>query len=381
MNSVVILRSFTFSASRSRPGPLLAALSILFAAVLASAVFSAQEATKSLAGSAIVKDAAGPQAMMKAVCIHEYGGIDKLKYEDVPRPTPADDEMLVRVHAAGINPVDDKIRSGAFSAFTNYRMPLILGWDVSGVVEQVGKKVTKYKVGDAVFAYMNIQKPGAYAEFAVVREADACPKPAKLTHIQAAAIPLAATTAWQALVDNAKLEKGQTVLIHGAAGGVGHFAVQIAKARGAKVIATGSTKSLPFLKELGADVSIDYTAAKFEDIAKDVDVVLDTIGGDTQQRSFNVLKKGGVLVSVVQPPDQALAKERGVRALIFLAHPDGPELAEIVKLVDAGKLKPTVSKTFPLSEASKAHEQIETKHTKGKIVLEVVESAAPIKSR
>jgi NADPH:quinone reductase-like Zn-dependent oxidoreductase len=276
------------------------------------------------------------------------------------------------VHAAAINPVDDKVRSGMFSAFMKYPMPLILGWDVSGVVEQVGKGVTKFKVGDAVFAYMNIQKAGAYAEYAVVREADACPKPEKLTHVQAAAIPLAATTAWQALIDTAKLEKGQTVLIHGGAGGVGHFAIQIAKARGAKVVATGSTKSLPFLRELGADTAIDYTAAKFEDVVKDVDIVLDTIGGDTQTRSFAVLKKGGMLVSIVQPPDQTMAKAKEVRAAIFLAHPDGAELAEIVKLVDSGKLKPTVSQTFKLADASKAHEQIETKHTKGKIVLEVL---------
>jgi NADPH:quinone reductase-like Zn-dependent oxidoreductase len=319
------------------------------------------------------------QATMKAVRIHEFGGVDKLKYEDAPRPAPGDDDLLVRVHAAGVNPVDDKVRSGMFGSFG--KLPMILGWDVSGVVEQVGKNVTKYKTGDAVFAFMSIRASGAYAEYAIVPAADACPKPAQLTHVEAAAIPLAAMTAWQALVDTAKLEKGQTVLIHGAAGGVGHFAVQIAKTRGAKVIATGSTKSQSFLKELGADVAIDYSTSKFEDIAKDVDVVLDTIGGETQERSLAVLKKGGMLVSIVQPPDQAKAKELGIRAAIFLAHPDGAELAEIAKLVDAGSLKPTVSKTFPLSEAAKAHEQIETKHTKGKLVLEVVPENSPAKAK
>jgi NADPH:quinone reductase-like Zn-dependent oxidoreductase len=331
-----------------------------------------QDATKSASTAATARDSASAQTTMKAVRIHDYGGIEMLKYEDVPRPTPSDHELLVRVHAAGVNPVDDKVRSGMLANFVKFPMPLILGWDVSGVVEQVGKAVKKFKIGDAVFAYIDLKHAGAYAEYAIVGESEACPKPAKLTHVQAAAIPLAATTAWQALVDTAKIEKDQTVLIHGAAGGVGHFAVQIAKARGAKVIATGSTKSLPFLKELGADVTVDYTASKFEAVAKDVDVVLDTVGGDTQERSFSVLKKGGVLVSIVQPPDQMLAKENGVRAVIFLAHPDGAELAEISKLVDAGKLNPTVSKTYPLSEASKAHEQIETKHTRGKLVLEVL---------
>ena len=174
---------------------------------------------------------------MKAVRIHEYGGVEVLKYEDAPRPSPKAGELLVRVHAAGVNPVDDKVRSGMFSALMKFPMPLILGWDVSGVVEQVGKDVTKFKVGDAVFAYMDIKQPGAYAEYAIVRESEACPKPRSLTHVEAAAVPLAATTAWQALVDTAKIDKDQTVLVHGGAGGVGHFAIQIAKARGARVIA------------------------------------------------------------------------------------------------------------------------------------------------
>jgi len=354
-----------FTASRAASLALCGAL----ATMLCASMF-AQDA-KPIATSP-APNPAGAGTTMKAVRIHEYGGIDVLKYEDAPRPTPGAGELLVRVYAAGVNPVDDKVRSGAFSAFTKFPMPLILGWDVSGVVEQVGKDVTKFKAGDAIFAYMDIKQPGAYAEYAIVHETDACPKPTKLTYVEAAGVPLAATTAWQALVDTAKIESGQTVLIHGGAGGVGHFAIQIAKARGAKVIATGSAKSLAFMRQLGASVSIDYTAAKFEDFTQGVDVVLDTIGGDTQTRSFNVLKKGGILVSIVQPPDQALAKEKDVRAVIFLAHPDGAELAEISKLIQTDKLRPTVSKTFPLSDAAKAHEQIETKHTKGKVVLEVM---------
>lgn len=319
--------------------------------------------------------AAPSQSTMKAVRIHGYGGVDVLKYEEAPRPVAGDNDLLVRVHAAGVNPADAHVRGGKFAAFLKNTLPLVMGWDVSGVVEQTGKKVTRFKVGDAVFACMSVTSDGADAEYAIVPESDACSKPAKLTHVQAAAIPLAATTAWQALVDAAKLEKGQTVLIHGGAGGVGHFAIQIARARGAKVIATSSTANLPFLRELGADVAIDYSAARFEDVVKDVDVVLDTVGGETQERSFDVLKKGGILVSIAQTPDQEIAKAAGVRAAMFVSHPDGKDLAEISKLVDAGKLKPTVSKTYALSDAIKAHEQIETKHTKGKIVFDVMPEA------
>jgi NADPH:quinone reductase-like Zn-dependent oxidoreductase len=316
------------------------------------------------------------QSNMKAVRIHNYGGVEVLKYEEAPRPTPSDNDLLVRVHAAGVNPLDAHVRGGKFAAFLITTLPLVMGWDVSGVVEQTGKKVTRFKVGDAVYACMRATSNGADAEYTIVPERDACSKPAKLTHVEAAAVPLAATTAWQALFDTAKLEKGQTVLIHGGSGGVGHFAIQLAKAHGAKVIATGSAKNLSFLSELGADLAIDYSATKFEDVAKGVDVVLDTVGGETQERSFDVLKKGGILVSIAQPPDQEIAKAAGVRAVIFLSHPDGATLAEISKLVDAGKLKPTVSKTYALSDAVQAHEQIETKHTKGKIVFAVIPDAA-----
>jgi NADPH:quinone reductase-like Zn-dependent oxidoreductase len=328
---------------------------------------------------ALALNAASPQdapsATMKAVRIRDYGGVDVLTYESAPKPTPGDGDLLVRVHAAGVNPVDDKVRDGMFAAFLKSPMPLILGWDVAGVVESTGKNVTRFKTGDAIFAYMDVKLPGAYAEYAIVRESEACAKPASLTFVEAAAVPLAATTAWQALVDTAKLEKGQTVLIHGAAGGVGTFAVQIAKARGARVIGTASANSVHFLRDLGVDEAIDYSATRFEDVVKDVDVVLDPIGGDTQTRSFGVLKKGGILVSIVQAPDQAVAKEKGVRATIFLAHPDSEELAEIAKLIEAGKVKPIVSRVYPLEDARKAHEQIRTHHTRGKLVLAVVPEA------
>lgn len=324
--------------------------------------------TLAIAAAAIAADTA--PATMKAVRYHEFGPADKLVYEDAPIPTPADDEMLVRVHAAGVNPVDAKIRSGMFGK--GGTLPAIPGYDVSGTVEQAGKSVAKFKKGDEVFAYLSLQRAGAYAEFAIVKESEAALKPAKLTHEQAAAVPLASLTAWQALVDIAKLEQGQSVLIHGGSGGVGSFAVQIARARGAKIYATASEKNQQLLKDLGADVAIDYTHAKFEDIAKQMDVVLDTVGGETQARSFAVLKKGGIMVSIVGMPDQKKATDAGVRATALLVKPDATELAAIASLIQVGGIKPEVSKVLPLAEARQAHEQIETGHTRGKIVLQVV---------
>ncbi len=342
----------------------------VFVASFAAAVLALQSPTAQKASDT-----------MKAVRIHDYGESSVLVCEDAPRPTPADDELLVRVIAAGVNPVDDKIRSGDFKEYMKLPLPFVLGGDVAGVVESVGKKVSKFKAGDAVFAYVSLQRGGGYAEYAIAKESETALKAAKQKFVDAAAMPIAALTAWQALVDNAKLASGQTVLIHGAAGGVGSYAVQIAKSIGAKVIATGSTESQGFLKELGADVAIDYSKQKFEELAKDVDVVLDPIGGDTQTRSIATLKKGGILVSIVQPPDQAAATAAGVRATIFLAHPDANELASLAKLVDSGKLKSIVSKTYALCDAAKAHDQIHTGHTRGKLVLEVAKEPADAKQK
>lgn len=316
--------------------------------------------------------ASSPAPTMKAVRFHEYGPANNLKLEEVARPTPGADEILVKVHAAGVNPVDAKIRAGSLGKMA--RLPSTPGFDVSGVVEAVGKNVTRFKAGDEVFAYLSLQRAGAYAEYCAVKESEAAKKPAKLTHEQAAAVPLAALTAWQALIDTAKLEKGQAVLIHGGSGGVGSFAVQIAKARGAKVYATASTRNLQLLKDLGADEAIDYTREKFEDKVKDIDVVLDPIGGDTQARSFGVLKKGGALVSIIQPPDMKKAAAAGLRASIILVKPNAQQLGELGAMIDAGTVKPEVSLTLPLADAAKAHEQIETGHTRGKIVLKVVDS-------
>src|SRR5215471_16360480 len=209
--------------------------------------------------------AQSPTPMMKAVVIHEYGGPEVLKYEDIPRPEPKDDQLLIRVIAAGVNPVDGMIRSGMFANDGNRAFPIILGGDVAGVVEKVGNKITKFKAGDPVFAYVSLDNSGGYAQYALVSEREAAPKPKSLTYVEAAAVPIVAMTAWQALIDTAKLVAGQTVLIHGGSGGVGSLAIQIAKARGAKVIATASTANQQFLKQLGADVAIDYTKQKFED--------------------------------------------------------------------------------------------------------------------
>jgi NADPH:quinone reductase-like Zn-dependent oxidoreductase len=296
-----------------------------------------------------------------------------LKYEDAPRPEPKDDEVLIRVMAAGVNPVDAAIRAGRFHGGGG-KLPFIPGMDVAGVVEKTGAKITKFKAKDPVYAYLSFKEQGGYAEFAIAKENEVSIKPKTIAFEGAAAVPLAATTAWQALVDTAKIDKGQTVLIHGGSGGVGHFAIQIAKARGAKVIATASTANQDLLKELGVDQAIDYTTTKFEDVVKDVDVVFNAVRGDTLARSYGVVKKGGVIVSITGQPDQAECEKRGIRGASLMAHPDAKVLEELAKLIDAKKIKPVVSQVFPLAEAAKAHEQIATAHTRGKIVLKVTDA-------
>ena len=219
----------------------------------------------------------------------------------------------------------------------------------------------------------DLLRDGAYAEYIAVRESELALKPKSLHHVHAAAVPVGALTAWQALFDTGQLEAGQRVLIHAGAGGVGHLAIQLAKWKNAHVVATASTKNQEFLRELGADETIDYTQQRFEDVARDIDIVLDLIGGETQERSWQVLKKGGVLLSLVQPPSAEKAKELGVRATFVAGHPNGAQLAEIAKLIDAGKVKPTVDRILPLSEARRAHELSKSGHTRGKIVLRVKE--------
>lgn len=311
------------------------------------------------------------QPMMKAIVVHEYGGPEVLKYEDAPRPEPKENEVLVRVIACGVNPADPLVVSGRMAKEFGTHLPLIPGYDVAGVVEKTGAKVTKLKVGDGVYGYALFG--GGWAEYTVLAENEAAIKPKSTTYVEAAAVPLAALTAWQALIDNAKLSAGQTALIHGGSGGVGSFAIQIAKARGARVIATASTANQDLLKQLGADVTIDYTKTKFEEVAKEVDVVLDPVGRDTLARSYAVVKKGGIIVTLVARPDQAELDKYGIRGAPVWSKPDANELAEITKLIDEKKIKPVVTQVIPLREAVKANQQAATHHTRGKIVLKIAD--------
>jgi len=308
---------------------------------------------------------------MKAIVAHEYGGPEVLKLEDVPVPEPKENEILVRLIASGVNPADPLILGGKFAKEFGTHLPLILGYEMAGVVVKAGAKVTKLKVGDAVYAYL--LWGGGWAEYCISTEGESAAKPESLTFVEASAVPLAALTAWQALVDIGKLKAGQTVLIHGGSGGVGSFAIQIAKARGARVIATASTGNQELLKQLGADVAIDYTKQKFEEIAHDVDVVLDPVGRETLARSYGVVKKGGIVVTIVSRCDEAELKKHGIRGASLSSHPDASELSELTKLIDAGKIKPIVSQVLPLTDAAKADAQAATHHTRGKIVLKIAD--------
>ena len=308
---------------------------------------------------------------MKAIVLHEYGGLDKLRYEDAPRPEPKDDEVLIRVMAASVNPVDAAVRSGKFVKYFNTKLPLVPGMDAAGVIEKVGAKISKFKVGDPVYTFFTLKEEGGYAQFAVAKELEVSRKPQSLTFEQAAAVPAAGSTAWQALVDEGRLDYGQTVLIHGGSGGVGHMAIQIAKARGAHVIATASTANQDFLKQLGVDQAIDYTTTKFEDVAKDVDLVLDAVGGDTLTRSYGVVKKDGIIISIAGNLDDSALKKHGIRGVSISAAPETDTFDQLTRLIEGKKLTPLVSQTFPLQEAAKAQEQIQTRHTRGKIVLQI----------
>lgn len=310
---------------------------------------------------------------MKAVRIHAYGGPELLHYETAPRPVPNPDDLLIRVRAAAVNPVDWKIREGYLQGFLNHQLPLIPGWDVSGEVVNVGPEATGFKIGDAVYARPNIERDGSYAEYIAVKASEAAHKPARLSHDHAAAVPLAALTAWQALVDAAQLQAGQTVLIHAAAGGVGSFAVQLAKVRGAQVISTASAVNTGIVAELGADQFVDYTSTRFEEIVKDVDVVFDTLGGDTQDRSWQVLKPGGILVSIISLPAEETAARHGVRSAFVFVQPNGQQLTAIARLIDEGRMKPIIHTVLPLSEARQAQVISQGGHARGKIVLHVAD--------
>ena len=308
---------------------------------------------------------------MKAVVAHEYGGPEKLKLEEIPVPEPKEKEILVRVIASGANPADPLILGGKFAKEFGTHLPLVLGYDMAGVVVKTGSKVTKLKVGDPVYAYLLFG--GGWAEYCISNETESAMKPKSLGFVDASAVPLAALTAWQALIDIGKIDKGQTVLIHGGSGGVGSFAIQIAKARGARVIATASTPNQDLLKQLGADVAIDYTKQKFEEIAHDVDFALLPVGGETMTRTYGVMKKGGTIATLISRADPAELEKRGVRGAPIFSHPDATELTEITKLIDAGKIKPIVSQVLSLTDAAKADAQAETHHTRGKIGLKIAD--------
>jgi NADPH:quinone reductase-like Zn-dependent oxidoreductase len=276
--------------------------------------------------------------------------------------------VLVSVKAASINPVDFKIRSGKYPAVKEDRLPYTLGRDVSGIVEKCGAQATRFKIGDDVAGMVGIGG-GGYAEKVVLDEAATARKPSEIDYVQAAAIPLAGQTAWQGLFRYGQLKAGQAVLIHGGSGGVGHFAVQFAKAKGARVLTTVSTDNLAFARTLGADVVIDYKTQRFEDLARDLDMVFDLIDGETRERSWKTLKKGGVLVSTLSEPSQQSAALHGVRALRYTVEADGEELGEILSLVASGKVKPHVQKTFPLAQAAQALTCVEQGKSVGKVVL------------
>ncbi|KJY21283.1 MULTISPECIES: NADP-dependent oxidoreductase [Streptomyces] len=307
---------------------------------------------------------------MRAIVVKEWGGPENLVEREIERPEPGLGEVLVRVHAAGVNPVDWKTRaSGALIAWGETP---IVGWDVSGTVEAVGPGVTLYAPGDEVYGMPHFpRQAGGYAEYVVAPARHFARKPASLDHVQAAALPLAALTAWQALVDTAGITAGQRVLVHAAAGGVGHLAVQIAKARGAYVIGTASAAKHDVLRELGADELIDYRSVDFAEAVSDVDVVLDALGGETAERSLKVLRSGGHLVSL-PGPDSVPAGADGVNASWVLVDPDLKGLEAIADLADKGLLKPLVETVLPLAEAARAHEIGEQGRTTGKIVLTVV---------
>lgn len=305
---------------------------------------------------------------MKAIRIYEFGEPDVLRYEDIPEPQPGPDEIRIRVIAAGVNPIDWKIRSG----YMKLPLPMTVGSDVAGVVDMVGQGVNSFQPENEVFGKASTGQ-GGYAEYTVVSSTQIAQKPKSIGFIESAAIPTAGLAAWQSLFDIAGLERGQTVLIHGAAGGVGSFAVQFAKWKGAYVIGTASSKNAEFLKSIGCDEVIDYRNQRFEDIVGDLDVVLDTIGGDTLERSWDVLKPGGFLVTTIASIPEGTPQKYGVRAERLMTQADGRELAQIAAIIDEQKIKPIVTTVLPLADAQKAHEMSESGHTRGKIVLRVAE--------
>ena len=332
---------------------------------------------------------------MKAFLLERYGKKRALRLADMPTPTLRDDEVLVQVHAAGLNLLDSKIRDGEFKLILPYRLPIVLGHDVAGVVVQVGPRVRQFKAGDEVYARVDDFRIGTFAEFVPVREESLAHKPRGLTMEEAASLPLVALTAWQALVDRAGLKKGQRVFIQAGSGGVGTFAIQLAKHLGATVATTTSTGNVAFVKSLGADVVIDYKSQDFEAVLRDYDVVLNSQDGKTLEKSLHVLKRGGKLISISGPPDPEFGKEigapgfvrlvmrllsagirrraarRGVAFSFLFMQADGRQLGDITHLLEAGAIRPVIDRVFPFESTNEAMAYVESGRAKGKVVVKI----------
>ncbi|MED1510850.1 MULTISPECIES: NADP-dependent oxidoreductase [Bacillus] len=305
---------------------------------------------------------------MKAIIIDQYGSVEKLQERQVPKPVIKCNEVLIRIHATSVNPVDWKIRKGELQEKLLFSFPIILGLDVAGVIEEVGEDVDHFKIGDKVFTKPENIGKGSYAEYITVKSDLVAYMPNNISFEEAASIPLAGLTAWQSLVDYALIKENDRVLIHAGAGGVGSFAIQIAKSFGAFVATTASSKNEEFLKSLGADLIIDYKKDKFEELLSDYDIVLDTIGGEVQEKSFQIIKPSGVLVSIVHEP---VHEVQGIKSGFLWLKPSGKQLYELSGLIQAEKIKPIISKVVPFNEKGirEAHILSESQHTRGKIVI------------
>jgi len=306
---------------------------------------------------------------MKAARLHAYGAVDRVTLDEIASPQMGDHEVLVRITAASVNPLDVKLTSGVLADYFPLSFPYVLGSDLAGTIERVGSGVSGWQIGDRVIGRADPVKGGAFAPVAVLPATHVAPAPAKLPLDEAAGLPTVAGTAWQALFETADLRRGQTVLIHAGAGGVGSSAIQLAHQAGAKVIATASAGNLALLRELGADQAIDYRQGDFAAGLHNIDVVLDTLGGEVQQRSFTVLRRGGKLVSVVAPPDEALARQHDVIASFVFHQTDRARLNQVASLCEAGKLKPVIDRKMPLEAAAEALAYVAAGHARGKVLL------------
>ena len=309
---------------------------------------------------------------MKTVRIHEYGNADVLQFEELPVPKIEADELLIKIHAASVNPVDWMVREGYMKDMHLHKLPLTLGQDFSGTVEKIGSSVKGFNVGDKVFGRPSIEKDGSYAEYIEVKASEVALMPKTINYDEAATLPVAGTTAWETLINRAKIKSGQRVLILGSSGGVGSLAVQIAKNKGCYVIGTTSNVNLDFVRSLGANEVIDYTSQDFSQRFNDIDVVLDTIGGENQNKAFKVLKRGGILVTTVGKPSQELADQYGVRCESVSVGPNAHILNELRSLIEMGQIHPVVDKVFRLEDAKQAQNYSQSGKARGKIVLEVL---------